>query len=537
MTRFPILLPVLLAGLLSLTPATAQEAAGELPEVPAPDLSGAAPPVRDALTQARSAMIDLMANTEEPITLANAWLALGDAYFAHDYLAQAGAAWRQVEALQPARSDLHYRLGVLATLEGNAAAAIDRFDSALEMGFPDVLVPGRIRRGLARLEQGETAAARRDFETALRLAPDAPAALGGLGRVALADGRPEEAVDLLTRALNLDPAGTRLYAPLGQALRDLGRVDEARTALERAGEGEPIIDDPIMLGIQQLSRSPQFYLEAGLAQAERGDFQAATQMLSRGATLAPDDPAVVGAYARVLARDGQYELALGALRQLRELGTMGAEDWVLLGQVEALTGSIEQALGAYAGALTLEPGMPGALEGQARVWLHREEFDRAAAQFGELAASAGDSARQARMLYWQGMTRLASGNCGEALGPMQAALEASSSRDSALLSALARMRASCLDASDAELDEARSWAEQIYDARPGLASAETLAMVYAAIGRDTDAVDLQAQAIFEALKVGEVERRGDLQANMRRYEAGQPAERPLAPDDPRFRFD
>jgi len=380
-------------------------------------------------------------------------------------------------------------------------------------------------------------AAQADFEVALRLAPDAPAALGGLGRAALADGRAEDAVELLSRSLSIDPAGTRLYFSLGQALRDLGRVEEARIALDRAGEGEPTIDDPIMLQIQQLSRSPQFYLEAGLAQADRGDFDAAVQMLSRGVTLAPDDPDVVAAYGKVLARAGQYELARSALRQLRELGSMSAEDWVVLGQVEALTGSIEQALGAYAGALTLEPGMPRALEGRARIWLHQGEFDRAAGQFAELAEQAAEPTERARLLYWQGMTRLASGQCETALPSFQAAFEAATPRDSALLSALARMRASCLEVDASALEEALEWSERIYDARPGLASSETLAMVHAALGQFTDAVDLQAAAIFEALKAGELERRSDLQANLARYEAEQAAERPFAPDDPRFRLD
>ncbi|MBY6204053.1 tetratricopeptide repeat protein [Halomonas denitrificans] len=531
-------LPALLAGVLAFVIASGAAAQDDrLPEVPAPDLSDAAGPVRDALTEARNAMADLLDNTDEPITRANAWLALGDAYFAHDYLPQAGAAWREVEALQPGRSDLAYRLGVLATLEGDSERAVARFSEALDQAFPDVLVPARIRRGRALLEQGDVLAAQADFEAALRLAPEAPAALGGLGRAALVDGRAEDAVELLSRSLAIDPAGTRLYFSLGQALRDLGRVDEARVALDRAGEGEPTIDDPIMLRIQQLSRSPQFYLEAGLAQADRGDFDAAVQMLSRGVSLAPENPDVVAAYGKVLARAGQYELARNALRQLRELGRMSAEDWVVLGQVEALTGSIEQALGAYAGALTLEPAMPEALEGRARIWLHQGEFDRAAGQFAELAEQAEAPAKRARMLYWQGMTRLASGDCEAARPHFQAAFDATTPRDAALLSALARMRASCLDVDADALDEALEWSERIYDARPGLASSETLAMVHAALGRFTDAVDLQAAAIFEALKAGELERRSDLQANLARYEAEQTAERPFAPDDPRFRLD
>ncbi|NKI36515.1 tetratricopeptide repeat protein [Wenzhouxiangella sp. XN79A] len=508
-----------------------------LPEVPAPDLGDAAAPVRDALAEARSAMIDLRAQTDDPITLANAWLALGDTYFAHDFQRQAEAAWQQTLALQPARSDLLYRLGVLALLNGDSATAIQRLNAALELAHPDVLVPARIRRGRAHLNEGNIDAARSDFQTALRLQPESPAALGGLGRVALADGRGEEAVDLLGRALSLDPAGTRLYFSLGQALRELGRVDEAREALLRAGEGEPQIEDPIMLQIQQRSRSPQFYLEAGLAQADRGDFEAAAQMLSRASLLDRDNPTVVAAYGKVLARNGQYELARAALRRLRELGSLSAEDWVVLGQVEARTGAMDQALGAYAGALTLEPGLAAAREGRARVWLHQGDLERAAATFAELAEAAEAPDERARLRYWQGLTHLAAGDCRAAQPVMEQAFDAVEPRDVALLGAIARMRASCLDADPDALDEALEWSKQIYDLRGGVDAAATLAMVSAAVGRFQDAVDLQAAAIFEALKAGELERRSDLQPNMRRYESEQRATRPFPPDDPRFRFD
>lgn len=507
-----------------------------LPEVPAPDLTEAAAPVRDSLTQARTAMIDLRGQTDDPVALANAWMALGDAYFAHDFQVQAEAAWSQALAIQATRSELLYRLGVLALLGGDSATAIQRLDGALDQAHPDVLVPGRIRRGRAYLEEGNLVAARRDFETALRVRPESPAALGGLGRVALAEGRPDEAVEMLEGAVAADPAGTRLYFSLGNALRQLGRVDEAREALTRAGEGEPQIDDPVMLQIQQLSRSPQFYLEAGLAQADRGDFDAAVQMLSRASLLAPDDPTVLSAYGRVLARSGEYELARGALRRLREFGSLSAEDWVVLGQVEARTGSIDEALGAYAGALTLEPGLPAALEGRARIRLHQGNTEAAVQAFAELADAATTDAQRARMLYWQGMSHLADQQCDQAAPVLRQAFDTVAPRDAALLSAIARMRATCLNAETGELDEAMDWSERLYDARPGVESAVTLAMVLAAQNRYQDAVDVQAAAIFEALKSGELDRRPDLQETMRRYESQQRAAAPFASNDPRFRL-
>jgi cytochrome c-type biogenesis protein CcmH/NrfG len=294
-----------------------------------------------------------------------------------------------------------------------------------------------------------------------------------------------------------------------------------------------------MMRIQQRSRSPQYYLEAGLAYAERGDFISAVGLLRQAGMLSPRDPAIISAYGRALARVGEYELARDALRRLRELGDMSADDWVVLGQVEARTGSFDEALGAYAGALTLDPDLPAALEGRARIRLHQGNIEAAVLAFADLAdraAAADRPEERARLLYWQAMSHLAADDCQQASPLIQEAFDATAPQDAALLAALARMRATCLDVGPEALNEAMAWSEQIYDARPGVESAVTLAMVLAAQGRFRDAVDVQAAAIFEALKSGELDRRSDLQANMRRYEAEQRAERPFPADDPRFRL-
>ncbi|MEL7373868.1 MAG: hypothetical protein AAGJ36_05345, partial [Pseudomonadota bacterium] len=63
------------------------------------------------------------------------------------------------------------------------------------------------------------------------------------------------------------------------------------------------------------------------------------------------------------------------------------------------------------------------------------------------------------------------------------------------------------------------------------------AMVYAALDRFEDAVDLQAEAMFEVLKLTGLERRPELQADMARYRSGQPALRAYAATDPLFQID
>ena len=65
--------------------------------------------------------------------------------------------------------------------------------------------------------------------------PEQPAAWAELGRVQLARGEEEQAIDALDRALDLEPVA-RSFAQRGLAKLNLNRLPEAREDLERARE-------------------------------------------------------------------------------------------------------------------------------------------------------------------------------------------------------------------------------------------------------------------------------------------------------------
>lgn len=89
--------------------------------------------------------------------------------------------------------------------------------------------PGPAMVRLARVLEltRDHAAAARAFAEAARLDEGDPAAHAGLGRLALAAGRAEAAVDALLTALRLAPADEDLRLWLGEALAAAGRLDEA----------------------------------------------------------------------------------------------------------------------------------------------------------------------------------------------------------------------------------------------------------------------------------------------------------------------
>ena len=513
----------------------AQQRWSELPAIPVPELESAAPPVREVLSRAVEQEQRFRRQIEDPAALANAYLGLGDVYLAHDYREQARRAYLNVLDLTPDRSEVHYRLGIIASADGRAEDAVAQYDRALRNAHPDVLVPGRIRRGNELLELGRVDEALDDFSRAVELAPDTPAAIGGLGRAQLRSGRLEEAARNLRRALEIQPAATSLHHSLAMALRELGRVDAARAALQQAGDGEAGFADPVLASIQMQSRSPQYYLEAGLAQAGQGNYEAAADLLGRADALDPGDPDILAALGEVLVRLGRVDEAVERFERLVAIRPDSADAHLYLGQALQRRGDLSGAESAYREAARLAPGDDRPTAALARLDLHAGRAAGAAEAFAALLAAAEDDDREFYR-YWFGMSRLAAGDCAAAQRTLEQGAE-SGALNPALAQALARIRATCGEAGEQDLAEALAWAEELYYAEPTLESAATLAMVYAARGRFTDAVDLQAQAIFEALKQGRLDARPDLQADMARYREERPAERPFATDHPVFRVD
>lgn len=515
----PILIVMLL---LSLSVA----ARAGLDEVDPVDREATPPAVLEAIDQARAGVA---ASRDNPPELrAAAYGHLGDVLFAHGFSTQAEQAYRNARDLQPALADWHYLLGVLAIDRGQLGVAADHLSRAIERNPFDSVA--HIRRGQVRLDQGQADRAEPDFERALALSPEAPAALAGMARVLLERNEYQAAADLLERALAVSPEATRLHQPLAMAYRGLGDIERAREQLAQAGSGDEPVADRLLSRVQAQSRSPQFYLEMALERAAIGDLDGARPLLAMALQLAPDDPGLLENYGEVVARLGDLDEAAAAFGRWTELAPESARAQFLLGQVEELRGRLEAAKVAYRRTLARDADHAGAAEALAFVQLASGEF--AAAEQSFAALQSGSRRDQgSRYGYWAALSMLAAGDCQRGQRALED-LREGFPEDADVLTALARVRASCGGADDEALEQALNWTEAVYQAAPTTESSAALAMVYAALGRFEDAVDLQAQAMFEALKEGILEQREDLRADMARYEEGRPAETPFAPGYP-----
>ena len=517
--------PLIAAVLFGAMVLWASAAAASLPAV---DLRPLPAPVRQAVETAYADAETILARDDaSPSLQAAAYGRAGDVLLVHGLTGQAREVYTQARDLTPQVLDWHYVLGVLEAGEGRIDQALGHFEAALAIDGWDLAT--LVRRGRARLEAGEPAAADRDFQRVLRLDPDSAAALAGAGQAALALDQAERAIELLERALLLAPAATQLYQPLGMAYRAIGEVAQARQALRAVGGGEPGFPDPVMDRVRSQSRSAQFYQEMGLAAADAGQWAQARTALVTALTLAPDDARILTNYGEVLVQEGEIDEARQAFTRLTELQPDQLSSWLYLGQLEELAGRPDVAETIYQQGLTIDANAPALRQGLAFVALAQGRFDEAEQAFADLSGHDDD------LRYWQAMAQLGQGQCASPEALLSAQLTQQPTLDPAVMDALARIRASCGEAGAEALHEARNWAEALYEAQPNIDSAATLAMVMAALGRFEDAEDFQGQALFEALRDGQLDERPDLVEDMGRYRQQQRAQRPYAASHPVFR--
>ncbi len=139
------------------------------------------------------------------------------------------------------------RLADVYVASGRFADAIAQYDAVLASGKADKL--GHLGRARARQAVGQLDGAAEDYGAVVAMAssgemsnvdPLLEVAYYGLGDIALQQGRPAEAVDHLTAALNIKRSDADALNLIGSAYLRVGRTDDAVGALRSAVAFVPI---------------------------------------------------------------------------------------------------------------------------------------------------------------------------------------------------------------------------------------------------------------------------------------------------------
>jgi Tfp pilus assembly protein PilF len=158
---------------------------------------------------------------------------------------------------------------------------------------------------------GEAQAAGQAFQRALQLAPEHPMVLGNFARFLKQQGRADEALALLERAARAAPRAAPAWTELGTAALRQGRTELAREALERAVALAP-----------QTARA---WHALGSARRAGGDLEGAEAAFRQAVALAPGNGRAwvnLGVVLRLLGRPAD---SLPCLEEAHRAGLSGPE--------------------------------------------------------------------------------------------------------------------------------------------------------------------------------------------------------------------
>jgi tetratricopeptide (TPR) repeat protein len=283
----------------------------------------------------------------------------------------------------------------LAEAERRVAAAPGNLEARIELG--EIL-----------FDLGRRAEARREFESALRIAPQDPRARAGLGWINLVEGKVEKALEKFRQ---VRPPTLPALVGMANALYRLDRFEEAEDVIAEAKSRFP--------------SSPQPLTQAALLHLIQGRVAEALSELEQALALDPRYALAHGLLSNIYLVQNQKDLARQAAEQAVAANPFSPSAYLDLSLVKQAEFRLEEALQAARKALELDPEDP-----QALIQVSRLLFG-----LGRLS-EAFKAAEQARRRAPQdplinttwGFLLLAWGNVREAIAAFDQAIQVDSTR-------------------------------------------------------------------------------------------------------------
>jgi tetratricopeptide (TPR) repeat protein len=199
--------------------------------VPAIEILGEALAEAGQLDEAADALHLAMMSGEKPDLL----LIMGEVELKRKHVASARTAFRRLVELDFGNDRGWAALGLLAAAAGDIASAREALDRALRLN--GTLVEASVVRAQIALQDGTPPLALQLLQRALQVKADDPWALGWMGFAQLAAGNAAGAVDSLKTAVAGGQAQFTL--PLAEAERRTGKTADALAVLDQAKSDDP----------------------------------------------------------------------------------------------------------------------------------------------------------------------------------------------------------------------------------------------------------------------------------------------------------
>jgi tetratricopeptide (TPR) repeat protein len=247
----------------------------------------------------------------------DAYRRLGHVYEQSNQMDRALAALEKAVELDPKYFKVYQDLGAYYTQRGDDREAIRQYEKCVQLA-PDEPYPHRIL-GAALEDLGHYSEAERELRTAVGLA-ETPAALVNLAVALMYQGKDQEAIPFLIRAVNQSPNESLSWMDLGIAYRRANQPTESERAFRQGLEQAE----------QAMARDPRDgVVRARLAflSARLGDRKRAESEIAQALQLSPESNVARGTAVWTYEALGRRDDTLAALKASSEDVLVNAARW------------------------------------------------------------------------------------------------------------------------------------------------------------------------------------------------------------------
>jgi predicted Zn-dependent protease len=365
-----------LIGIMALLIASCRESTPP-PAIPTPANLSAVDPLIAELIQRTAAEV------RDTPRDANAWAQHASALLANAYYQPSVAASRVALSIDPSRTHVQYRQGIVLWRLNQQDEAIAELRAVLEAS--PAYDCGWRRLAQWHLERGELDAASTAIDHAIARSPNRPGTLSTLVRLRLQQGRPQDALLSLQPRLDRSDTPGHVYFLASQAYRQLGDTTQAQ---EAAALSEPLPKkwpDPWLNEILPLATGKRMLATNALEMLQTRGPKAAIPLLARAVEADPTNVKVRGALATALIAMRQPRRAVQVLDALPTAVEPTDGYWIAsanaalaMAKVEAGDRWRSKAAIAFQRAEALTGGSPRLYRSMARLAAARGEFGEAA---------------------------------------------------------------------------------------------------------------------------------------------------------------
>jgi len=309
------------------------------------------------------------------------------------------ASYEQALQLDEDSAKAWYHLGMLRVDAGDGAGALEAFERASQMN--PAYGPAQWRIGLIHLDAGRLVEAEAAFTRADAIDARDPGGRVGLARVAIQRGDPARAEAMLRTVLQMYPSFAYARLLLGGALRDLGRLDEARVELARGSTSQTINNDPWRFELNRLRTGHRAIVEEAQRLIDGGSPAEAIPMLEELRVGNPMDVEVIVSLSAAYLESGRVDNGLDVLLAAERRGIEHFGIHLNASRAYELKKDVVRAQQHAERAIALNPGLGAAYVQRARMMLQTRADQALAIQPLEQALLRGGPNREASLLLGQ----------------------------------------------------------------------------------------------------------------------------------------